>query len=130
MDEQKMSSWNGWPCVSATEQCSHEVASRVSSPCPWLQTAPPTQAAEQRAAADRATREVASLSAELAALKEDLGETLSSKSKVTLMSLSTMEKIQVRLHGALACGSREGRTHVVTCTHCGPFPHDTHICAA
>lgn len=33
---------------------------------------------------------------ELATLKNDLGETLSSKSRVTLMSLSTMEKIQVQ----------------------------------
>ncbi len=34
-------------------------------------------------------------------VQEDLGETLSSKSKVTLISLSTMERIQVRTYEAV-----------------------------
>ncbi|KAJ9511080.1 hypothetical protein QJQ45_002829 [Haematococcus lacustris] len=52
------------------------------------------QVYEHKAASERAARDASSLSAELTALKEDLGETLSSKSRVTLMSLSTMERIQ------------------------------------
>eukprot|EP00798_Chlamydomonas_sp_ICE-L_P013267 gene13267-19107_t len=52
------------------------------------------QVSELRAANERQTRDYRSLAAELAGLKEDLGESVSSKSRVSMMSLSAMEKIQ------------------------------------
>lgn len=48
-----------------------------------------------RSANEKLNRETRSLASELASLKEDLGESLGSKARVSMMSLASMEKIQV-----------------------------------
>ncbi|KAF5835371.1 hypothetical protein DUNSADRAFT_7498 [Dunaliella salina] len=57
-------------------------------------TAADSEANKAHAAADLAARETLSLQSELKALKEQMGETLSTKSRLSLLSIDTMERIQ------------------------------------
>ena len=59
------------------------------------------------------------MASELTSLKEDLGETLGSKSRVSLMSLAAMEKIQARCYqrgqGEKVIKGDKGGGHPIAC---------------